>query len=113
MSDEEKLAEANRLKNQGNEAFKAQKFDQAIKNYKSAVEYIDKNEAGKDLKLTCWLNTAQVAINKHDYALSIEHATKVITNDPKPSEQNLLKAYFRRGVARSHYGMAEEARDDF
>ncbi|KAE9410907.1 hypothetical protein BT96DRAFT_983585 [Gymnopus androsaceus JB14] len=98
---EKKKAAAEKLKDKGNNVFKAGNYEQAVDFYKQACKtykplpvYMS-NLAAAFLKLERWEEAEDAA----------DHATLV---DP-----NLLKGYFRRGVARTHLGKPDGAIRDF
>ncbi|KAJ3758825.1 hypothetical protein EV360DRAFT_43092 [Lentinula raphanica] len=99
--DRRKREAADKIKEKGNNVFKAGKYQEAVQLYKKACStykplplYMS-NLAAALLKLNRW-NEAEIAA---------DHATLV--------EPTLLKAYFRRGVARRHGGKYNGAIRDF
>ncbi|KAJ4494355.1 hypothetical protein C8R41DRAFT_829828 [Lentinula lateritia] len=98
---ERKKAAAEKLKDKGNNVFKAGKYSQAVDFYKQACKtykplpvYMS-NLAAALIKLERW----------DEAEMAADHAILV---DP-----TLLKGYFRRGVARRHYGKPKGAVRDF
>ncbi|KAM0510773.1 hypothetical protein ACHAPE_010543 [Trichoderma viride] len=89
------------LKNQGNKAFAAGDWPTAISFYDKAIE-ADATEP------TFFTNRAQAYIKTEAYGYAIADATKAIELNPK-----LVKAYFRRGLARTAILKPKEATEDF
>lgn len=106
-SAEEKVSEATKLKDAGNELFKMKNFEAAVKKYMDACEFLE-DAATSEVKLSCQLNAAQAYINLGDYASASSQASAVLKVQP-----DNVKALFRRGVARIHMGSPEEALSDF
>eukprot|EP00605_Chrysophyceae_sp_TOSAG23-4_P000489 GSChrysophyteH1.ASY1.ANO1.548.1 assembled CDS len=94
MSPEEKLAEGSKNKDEGTMLFKEKRFDEAIDCYEEAASYVEDNSesAAADIWLACKLNSAQACLSNKEYP----HATNI-------------KGLYRRGVARNHMGLHEEA----
>lgn len=107
LSDEEKEAEANKLKDQGTVAFKAGRFEEAINLYEEAAEYIDEVSSATALWVTCKLNAAQASINDKDYPSAVTRAGAALGKD-----SNNVKALYRRGLARNHLGLPDMALAD-
>ncbi|OAY84002.1 Serine/threonine-protein phosphatase 5 [Ananas comosus] len=92
---------AEELKLLANEAFKANKFSQAIELYSQAIELNDKNAV-------YWANRAFAHIKREEYGSAVQDATKAIEIDPQYS-----KGYYRRGAAYLAMGKFKEALKDF
>ena len=107
LSNEEKIADANSNKEKGGHAFKEGNYHKAIELYLQAAEMIDDVDIAKELWITCHLNASQSYLNLKDFPSAAEQATLALNKDP-----NNLKALFRRGLARNHLGLAEEALSD-
>lgn len=108
LSHEEKLAEAQKMKDEGTELFKEKRFQEALSSYEAACEYVDEIDGeATTIWVTSKLNAAQCAINLSDYPLAASSATAVLKKDPKN-----VKSLYRRGLARNHMGMSEEALED-
>ena len=76
--------------------------------YDEALEVLDEDlEGGQALMLACQLNCAQAFLNLADYSAANERASKALKLD-----KSNVKALYRRGVARNHLGLAEEALAD-
>nr|CAD1842223.1 unnamed protein product [Ananas comosus var. bracteatus] len=100
---------AEELKLLANEAFKANKFSQAIELYSQAIELNDKNAV-------YWANRAFAHIKREEYGSAVQDATKAIEIDPQYSKK--LECYFcrvtyRRGAAYLAMGKFKEALKDF
>jgi len=108
-SDEEKLEEATKLKNEGTEKFKEKDFNSAIELYEKGVSFVDQNENDDGIAIwtACNLNIAQAHINLKEYGYAAQKATSVLNKD-----SNNMKALYRRGVARNHLSLPEEAMED-
>lgn len=114
-TEEEKLAEAIKLKEEGTNYFKLKEFQNAAGKYEEACKLFDEedgdinNIAGaKEIVIACKLNSAQCHINLTTYTYAIDKCNYVIKLEP-----NNIKALFRRGVSRCHIGNPEEAVNDF
>jgi peptidylprolyl isomerase len=107
LSDAEKISEATTLKDKGGALFKAGEYAQAADAYSDAADMLDDVAAATELWVTCQLNTAQAFLNLKSYPSAAEKASLALGKDP-----NNLKALYRRGLARNHLGLAEEALAD-
>lgn len=107
MSEEEKLNEANTLKEAGTVAFKDGRFEEAGIKYLDAVNMLEGFTDQDALLISCQLNSAQAHINCKQYPTAITSATAVLSKDP-----NNVKALYRRAVAYNHTGRPEEAIED-
>jgi len=109
FNEEERREEAGKFKQAGNDAFKAQKFDEAKKQYESGVEYLqdDNSKEGRDLLHVLHLNLAAVCTKTADFKQAITHATKALDIN-----MHSAKAYFRRAQAQAGFGEFEEAEND-
>jgi len=103
MSDEDKKAEAKKLKEEGTELFKKQDYVNAAEKYTEAAEYINDDEDGekssvpensKELYINCWNNAAMCLLKIKRYSATESACSSVI----KVDEKN-VKALYRRGVA--------------
>ncbi|KAK9052579.1 hypothetical protein SSX86_029208 [Deinandra increscens subsp. villosa] len=93
------LAES--IKQQANEAFKGNKFSQAIDLYTKAIEINGENAV-------YWANRAFSHAKLEEYGSAIQDASKAVEIDPKYS-----KGYYRRGAAYLAMGKFKEALKDF
>jgi peptidylprolyl isomerase len=107
MTDAEKTSEATATKEKGGAAFKAGDFLNAANLYSEAADVIDEVASATDLWVTCQLNAAQSFLNLKEYPSAAEKTSLALNKDP-----NNLKALYRRGLARNHLGLAEEALAD-
>jgi len=117
LSTDEKMAESESRKAKGNEAFKAGDFKGAMAMYEDALKYTErtadyeKDEGKKnkilELERSLWLNTAQSALNVHDYHTALVMTANVLKKDPKN-----IKALLRRCSAYVGSGMLPEAKKD-
>lgn len=105
MTKEEKVNLATILKNEGNELNKAQKQDEAIAKYDSAVEYLKSeikhlNETETALYVTCLVNTAICSNKIGRFVKAINTASDALKT------QISNKALYQRGIA--HVGNASD-----
>lgn len=109
MSPEEKVGEATGLKDQGTMLFKEKRFAEACQHYEDAAEYLseERDGAAEALFLTCKLNTSQCYLSQSLYPEAASAATAVLKKDG-----HNVKALYRRGLARNHMGLSEEALAD-
>ncbi|XP_021969695.1 serine/threonine-protein phosphatase 5 isoform X1 [Helianthus annuus] len=92
---------AEQIKQQANEAFKANKFSQAIDLYTKAIELNGQNAV-------YWANRAFSHAKLEEYGSAIQDASRAIEIDPKYS-----KGYYRRGAAYLSMGKFKDALKDF
>ncbi|XP_023736451.1 serine/threonine-protein phosphatase 5 isoform X1 [Lactuca sativa] len=92
---------AEEIKIQANEAFKANKFSQAIDLYTQAIEINGENAV-------YWANRALAHTKLEEYGSAIQDASKAVEIDPKYS-----KGYYRRGAAYLAMGKFKDALKDF
>ncbi|XP_022023302.1 serine/threonine-protein phosphatase 5 isoform X1 [Helianthus annuus] len=92
---------AEQIKQQANEAFKANRFSQAIDLYTKAIELNGENAV-------YWANRAFSHTKLEEYGSAIQDASKAVEIDPKYS-----KGYYRRGAAYLAMGKFKEALKDF
>ncbi|KAG0462922.1 hypothetical protein HPP92_021398 [Vanilla planifolia] len=95
------IKRAEEIKLLANEAFKANKFFQAIDLYSQAIDLDEYNAV-------YWANRAFAHIKLEEYGSAVQDATKAIDIDPKYS-----KGYYRRGAAYLAMGKFKEALKDF
>ncbi|EFY97335.1 hypothetical protein MHUMG1_06973 [Metarhizium humberi] len=93
--------EAVDLKNKGNKSF-------ASGDYPAAVDFYSKAIGLNDKEPTFFTNRAQAYIKTEAYGYAIADAGKALELNPK-----LIKAYYRRGLARTAILRPKEAIDDF
>lgn len=109
MSPDEKIAEALKMKDEGTSFFKEKRFEEAVGAYNEAADFVGEVQEGEgvDLWVTCKLNCAQASISSKDYASAVHFAGEALSKSPSN-----VKGLYRRGVARNHLGLAEEALSD-
>ncbi|KAI3734292.1 hypothetical protein L6452_13757 [Arctium lappa] len=95
------VSEAEQIKLQANEAFKAHKYSQAIDLYTQAIELNSENAV-------YLANRALAHTKLEEYGSAIQDASKAVEIDPKYS-----KGYYRRGAAYLAMGKFKEALKDF
>ncbi|KAL7578212.1 hypothetical protein ACA910_012638 [Epithemia clementina (nom. ined.)] len=120
MSDEERIQTAEKFKAQGTELFQktppdyaaaAVKYDQA--GTYAAGEGLSGNDIPENeraLYISCWSNAAMCYIKTKDYPSAVHAVNKVLEIDSE-AESN-IKALYRRGLARLHMGLLDEAKKD-
>lgn len=99
---EERVKIAVEFKNTGNEHFKKGEYDEAIKEYERALDYIDfvKEPEAQTLEVNIRNNLALIMIKKKHFKQAETHAKKSIEIDSQNS-----KAYFR--LASAYYEMKD------
>jgi len=90
-----------KLKDEGNSALAAYRFNEAVRLYSEAISYDATNAI-------FYSNRAMAYIKMESYGLAIIDATKAIELDPK-----YVKGYYRRGSALFALGKNKQARKDF
>ncbi|TMS33392.1 hypothetical protein L596_001138 [Steinernema carpocapsae] len=116
---DEKLASVETLRLQGNELFKAGKWDQATIKYREALGRVDtlllREKPGEpewvelDKKnISLFLNLSQCYINKREYHDAIRTASEVLKRDATNE-----KALFRRAKAQMGTWQLDQAEADF
>lgn len=114
----EALANAIRLREQGNQRFREAKFTEAGQKYEAALRSLkrlqlehegnfDESVVRKPLAL-CLINLGAVAQKEGQSSKSITYCTEAIDADP-----SIAKAYYRRGMAYMVRGRWKEAKQDF
>jgi len=102
LKDEEKLAEGERLKNEGNDMFKAGRLDIALRRYKKGYEMVqyltpkdsDLHPRVDALAVACLLNRSAVNLKRQAYRDVLEDTKKALEKEPSN-----VKALYRRGQA--------------
>ena len=89
--------EAEAKKKEGNEAFSAKKFDEALKLYTEAIA-LDSNNA------VYYSNRSACHASKGSWKESLDDAKECITRDPK-----FMKGYYRLSVAQMELGQFDDA----
>lgn len=95
------VQKAEELKLKANDAFKANKFSQAVDLYDQAIDLNSSNAV-------YWANRAFAHTKLEEYGSAVQDATKAIEIDPRYS-----KGYYRRGAAYLAMGKFKEALKDF
>jgi tetratricopeptide (TPR) repeat protein len=104
LTTEEKVAEATQGKDRGTALFKEKRFEEAVRAYEEAAEAVEQVKDAEAVWIACKLNAAQCAINLADYPSAVAYAGAALKRDPRN-----VKALYRRGLARNHLGLPEEA----
>jgi len=132
MKKEDRLKLAGKNKDEGNDMFKAQKFDDAIRRYKKAIEHVcrpelvsnltpDEAEEARKLKVSCHLNSAQCYIKAADTAFAqsgkngaepFYKKAKTSCDDVLSLDEENIKALFRRSTCWEKLGECESAMKD-
>lgn len=117
MTFEERVDCADRRKTDGNTAFGAGDYGQAIAIYHSGLDYVPEDlllqvdgahyDAVAALRTSLQLNLAACHLKKGDWNAAIESCTEILGREPKHQ-----KALFRRGVARRNLGQTAAAKND-
>lgn len=132
---EDILEAVEKIKAIGNDLFKAQKFDKALKKYRKAIRYIDHSDKGFQdtdsdddegekpeneekkkkreeteaafgkILLPCLLNSAAVKLKLNDSAGAVDDCNQVISLDEKN-----VKAYYRKAQAYTSMKDYDEAK---
>jgi tetratricopeptide (TPR) repeat protein len=89
--------EAENYKQKGNDLFKEQKYEEAIKQYNKAIQLCPDNASYYSNRAACWSSK-----ENHDSALA--DANRCLEKDP-----NFIKGYSRKGKALSDLGKFAEA----
>ncbi|CAF1354600.1 unnamed protein product [Rotaria sordida] len=101
---------AGELREQGNQAFKQEHFQEAIDRYTDAINILNDQQLNETIKndfTKCYSNRAQCYINLGQYEDAIEDATKAL--EYTPADQ---KSLFRRANAFERSGKLNEAISD-
>jgi len=132
MKKEDRLRLAAKNKDEGNDMFKAQKFDDAIRRYKKAIDHVsrpevasnmtpDEAEEARKIKVSCHLNSAQCYIKAADTAMASggKNAAEPFYKKAKSSCDDVLeldaeniKATFRRSLCWEKLGELDNAMKD-
>lgn len=132
MKKEDRLRLAVKNKDEGNDMFKAQKFDDALRRYKKAIEHVcrpevvsnmspDEAEEAKKIKVSCHLNSAQCYIKAAETAFEtggkngaepFYKKAKTSADDVLSLDEQNVKALFRRSLCWEKLGELESATKD-
>jgi peptidylprolyl isomerase len=118
MSPEERIAEAEKIKAKGTDAFKKQDFEGGAAKYEEAAMYaVDEGVTGSDIPqderalfISCWSNAAMCYIKLKSWPDAIRATNQVLEIDSE--EKTNIKALYRRGLAKMHLGLYKEAKVD-
>lgn len=108
MSEEEKMAEATKCKEEGTTHFKAKEYSDALACYSEAIKYGENEPTLDELVLSCTLNSSLCSINLNDYPAAVGFANEALQKEP-----DNVKGLYRRGVGRNGMGLNDEAIEDF
>lgn len=117
MTYEERLEAAERRRAEGNEAYKAGRYEEALGRYSVALSFVDEDlmiqlqgfhyDKAVAARTPALLNSAACHLKLENYNAAIGAATQVLAEDPKNA-----KALYRRGCARHALGQTEAALQD-
>lgn len=117
MTFEERLEAADRRRIEGNDAFKAGHFEDALKKYGLSLSFLDDDlliqlqgfhyDKAMELRLPAMLNMAACHLKLEKYHEAIVCTNQVLMHDSKNS-----KALYRRAVARRSLGQTDKALED-
>ena len=116
MTTEEKLNAAKGKHERGNECFKRNDIDRAIRRYIAAIDYISFDydfssmdaRRAKERRVPCHANLAMCYIKQEKYYDAKRECDKALEIDPQ-----CVKALFRRGISLSRTGNHSKAKKDF
>ena len=116
MTTEEKLNAAKGKHERGNEFFKQNDIDRAIRRYIAAIDYISFDydfssmdaRRAKERRVPCHTNLAMCYIKQEKYYDAKRECDKALEIDPQ-----CVKALFRRGISLSRTGNHSKAKKDF
>eukprot|EP01015_Nassula_variabilis_P004917 TRINITY_DN1348_c0_g1_i32.p1 TRINITY_DN1348_c0_g1~~TRINITY_DN1348_c0_g1_i32.p1 ORF type:complete len:467 (-),score=121.27 TRINITY_DN1348_c0_g1_i32:128-1528(-) len=109
LEPQEKYEEAQKLKQEGNNAFKVGDYKKAKKFYDDALDYVE-SEIETEIvkfKLTLYLNISAAALKLKEYKVAIERASNCIEHEPSN-----VKAFFRRAQAYAEFSEYDNAIKD-
>jgi len=132
MKKEDRIRLAQKNKDEGNDMFKAQKFDDAVRRYKKAIEHVtrpevvsnltpDEAEEAKKIKVSCHLNSAQCYIKAGEAATAQQgknaaepffKKARTSCDDVLELDAGSIKAIFRRSLCYEKLGDLEDALKD-
>jgi peptidylprolyl isomerase len=117
MTQNERQEFAKKLKAEGTELFKQQKFSEAVLKYADAANHaVDEGITGDDVPeeelpmyVSCWSNAAMCYFKTKDYPESIQACNSILEI---ASESKNVKALYRKGLSRIQLGLFKEAKED-
>mmetsp|Transcript_1198 Transcript_1198/g.3063 ORF Transcript_1198/g.3063 Transcript_1198/m.3063 type:complete len:739 (+) Transcript_1198:65-2281(+) len=132
MKKEDRIRLAQKNKDEGNDMFKAQKFDDAVRRYKKAIDHVsrpevvsnmtpEETEEAKKIKVSCHLNSAQCYIKAGEAATQaggknaaepFYKKARTSCDDVLELDASSIKAMFRRSLCQEKLGELEEALKD-
>eukprot|EP00933_Yihiella_yeosuensis_P044365 TRINITY_DN39462_c0_g1_i1.p1 TRINITY_DN39462_c0_g1~~TRINITY_DN39462_c0_g1_i1.p1 ORF type:complete len:735 (+),score=195.67 TRINITY_DN39462_c0_g1_i1:64-2268(+) len=132
MKKEDRIRLAAKNKDEGNDMFKAQKYDDAIRRYKKAIEHTsrpevvanltpDEAEECRKIKVSCHLNSAQCYLKAADTAAQsggknaaepFYKKAKTSCDDVLSLDEKNLKGLFRRSMCWEKIGELSDAMKD-
>jgi|EP00945_MAST-04E_sp_MAST-4E-sp1_P002861 peptidylprolyl isomerase len=108
MSDEEKIAEATKLKAEGKERFTDKKFSHALAIYAEALSFLENlDDTAAELLTSLRLNATISAVKAGESAKAVKHASDVLAGNAASS-----KALYWRAVAYRKSGDFKAAKAD-
>lgn len=112
MTDDMRCQKAEEVKKLANQAFREQRFDEALVHYKEASTFVSKlsmyTAETQTLRRTLLQNVALTMTKTGDYAEAISNATAAMQIDM----DNSAKALYLRSVANLHLKKFTDAMDD-
>lgn len=110
FTSEQRIEQAQKFKDEGNEYFKKGEYTQAQKKYEQSLDYLEteKGESIKTIKVSLFLNLSAVFIKMKDNIKAVDSASKALEADPTN-----VKALYRRGLAYSNFSNFDDAKTDF
>mmetsp|Transcript_13370 Transcript_13370/g.25246 ORF Transcript_13370/g.25246 Transcript_13370/m.25246 type:complete len:749 (+) Transcript_13370:130-2376(+) len=132
MKKEDRLRLAAKNKDEGNDMFKAQKFDDAIRRYKKAIDHVSRPEVlsnftpeeadeAKKIKVSCHLNSAQCYLKAADSAATsggknaaepFYKKARTSCDDVLALDEENIKGMFRRSMCWEKLGELDNAAKD-
>lgn len=132
MKKEDRLRLAVKNKDEGNDMFKAQKFDDAVRRYKKAIDHVSRPEVvsnmtpeeaeeARKIKVSCHLNSAQCYIKAADTAMTsggknaaepFYKKARTSCDDVMDLDAENIKALFRRSLCWEKLGELDSAMKD-
>ena len=108
MTKEEKLEQALKLKDEGTQLFKDQKYDEAFNSYKKAIDFINDETEFNEQKLSIYLNLSLSANKMNQWMESNQYSKSALEIDDKN-----IKALYRHGISSKELSNLDDAMDSF